>query len=137
MVRTLTRLADNHLTPVFLETMRKVVNIGGIYGIPAADGDEPRDQPEGATELVPERRRRRRPAPQGAQQGHQREIDMAYLTQRFDHMELRHNWFEGALSGYFASQGYHYPVPFPPPFGQQGDGAGPSGIHRQDEENDD
>lgn len=39
LVRTLTHLMDNHLTPSFLETMRVVVNLGQVYGIPEADGD--------------------------------------------------------------------------------------------------
>lgn len=59
-----------------------------------------------------------------------------YIDDRFDYMETRQQWFEWALTGFFASQGYHHLVPFHPTYGQRGDGAGTSRAQQHDNEDD-
>lgn len=84
---------------------------------------------EGVVESAPERRGRRRPAPQGAQQGPEPKIDIRYLVQRmdeslqrmyerFDIMERRQQWYMDAMTAFFARHGFHYPTPFPPTYQQ-------------------
>ena len=98
---------------------------------------------EGAAEPQPRRVQRRRPAPRGAQQGPEREIDMRYLAQGIDrlseyvaHVDRQQQWYGNALNAFFAHQGFQYSVPFPPPFQSRFDGAGTSGTQPHDDGDD-
>lgn len=55
---------------------------------------------------------------------------------QFDYVETKQKWLEGELTRFFASHVYHHPVPFPPPYRQQGDAVGPYGTQKHDDEDD-
>ena len=130
-----------------LESMR-VLERGGD-GVLRVRPDDVADE-EGAVEPQPRRVQRRRPAPRGAQQGPEPEIDMRYLAQGIDRLDMRvqnlseyvahvdrqQQWYGDALNAFFAHQGFQYSVPYPPPFQPRHDGAGTSGTQQHDDGDD-
>ena len=120
-----------------LELMRVLVR--GEDGILRIRLDDVAEE-EGTVEPEPQRVQRRRPALRGAHQGPKLEIYIRYLAQnmyeRFDIMERRQQWYGDEMVAFFIHQGFHYLIPFPPPYQQRHVGARTSGAQRHDDKDD-
>ena len=138
------------MRPMSLQLLESmcVLERGGD-GVLRVRADDVADK-EGAAEPQPRWVQRRRPVPRGAHQGPESEIDMRYLAQGIDRLDMRvqnlseyvahvgkqQQWYGDALTAFFAHQGFQYSVPFPPPFQSRFDGAGTSRTQPHDDGDD-